>query len=61
VDNRSHRAAAKASVAEGVAPPVKLNRIVAKGRRHVQRRVPQEDGCTGAMRGPTLIISEFCT
>ena len=29
VDNRRHRAAAKASIAECVAPPVKLKRIVA--------------------------------
>jgi len=62
VDNRRHRAAAKASIAECVAPPVKLKRIIALGDGMFSGGFPKKTFARElAMRGPTLIISEFCT
>jgi len=62
VDNRRHRAASRASVAEGVAPPVKLKRIVALGDGMFSGGFPKKPFARElAMRGPTPIISEFYT
>ena len=62
VDNRRHRVAAKASIAECVAHPVKLKRIVALGDGMFSSGFPKKTFARElSMRGPTLIISEFCT
>jgi len=62
VDNRRHCAAAKASIAECIAPTIKLKRIVALGDGTFSGGFPKKTFARElAMRGPTLIISEFYT
>ena len=62
IDNRRHRVATKASTASCVAPPVKLKRIVALGDGMFSGGFPKKTFARElAMRGPTLIISEFNT
>ena len=62
IDNRRHRVATKASAASCVAPPVNLKRIIALGDGMFGGGFPKKTFARElAMRGPTLIISEFNT
>jgi len=62
VDHRRHRAAAKASIAECATPPAELKRIVALGGGMFSGGFPKKTFAQElAMRGPTLITSEFWT